>query len=349
MAASISLLSRYRGCIAGAVFGDCFGAKFEHSWDATPMKKVVKYAKEIKKEAKPSSGKSTQKGFVLYTDDSCMTFDLGGSLVDHEKFVAKDVAKRFTETYNASAPQRYYGGNVGSVFYELAKSNYTCDPWLPASKQFNGTGSYGNGAAMRVSPVPLFAHGKLDDLVELTSQQSKLTHTHAYGVDGAILQSLAIEKVLSEGEITDVEKFCSELWEQLKSVVADEFKAKIYEEKLQKVIGFLGAGTVSAGEIEKEIGTGVTAQEAVPAAIFCFLYTLDGDKVPELKEYNGLVRAIMFSAAVSRDSDTVASMAGAIAGAYYGFDLIPPEWMVACEGADRAVKLANDLYKLNQK
>ena len=33
-----------------------------------------------------------------------------------------------------------------------------CDVYKPASEQFDGSGSYGNGGAMRVAPVPLFTY-----------------------------------------------------------------------------------------------------------------------------------------------------------------------------------------------
>ena len=66
---------------------------------------------------------------------------------------------RFTETFFESPPYRYYGPHVRTVFEKLEKASRFSDLFGPASEQFDGQGSYGNGSAMRVFPVALFCHG----------------------------------------------------------------------------------------------------------------------------------------------------------------------------------------------
>jgi len=46
------------------------------------------------------------------------------------------------------------------------------------------------------------------------------------------------------------------------------------------------------------------------------------------------------------DTDTIASMAGAVAGACYGIDCIPADWINACEATQTATSLADDLHKI---
>jgi len=46
------------------------------------------------------------------------------------------------------------------------------------------------------------------------------------------------------------------------------------------------------------------------------------------------------------DTDTIASMAGAIAGACYGIDNIPAAWSDACEATHTAKQLAGKLYDI---
>lgn len=48
-----------------------------------------------------------------------------------------------------------YGPKVRNVFTALRRNKYR-DVWGPARDQFDGTGSYGNGASMRVAPVALY-------------------------------------------------------------------------------------------------------------------------------------------------------------------------------------------------
>nr|XP_039263961.1 ADP-ribose glycohydrolase ARH3-like [Styela clava] len=343
----MSLASKFQGAIVGAVFGDCLGAKFEYFWGPMPNKPVVKYYETLINEVR--SQKDGEKGFVFYTDDTCMTFDLGESLVKCKEFVPRDVARNFGETYFAAPSQRYYGANVGFIFRSTKVNDYR-NPFNPAKEQFNGSGSYGNGSAMRVSPVPLFHHKDKVKIAELASHQSKLTHTNPKGINGAILQALAIEKAMTTEGIRDSVSFARELMTDLENVTTTKEELDVYDEKMKIVIKLIEQKTEVKAEdvINGGIKTDVTAHEAVPAAIFCFLYTLNEKNIPELSKFNGLVRAVIYAAAISLDSDTVASMAGAIAGAYYGIEMIPPEWIEACEGSDRALKLADDLYKLNK-
>lgn len=340
------LLQRARGAILGAIFGDCLGAKFEYAWGVVPLKDVISYFESVQQKVQ---NKTIKKGEILYTDDSCMTFDLGMSLVKHKKFNPKDVAKNFSETFFASSPQRFYGGNVENVFRALKRMNYSGDVYDPATQQFNGSGSYGNGSAMRVSPVPLLHHNDIKRIMRLASQQSRITHTNPLGVNGAILQALAIEKAMNAEEIADPVKFCQELMQQLTEVSPMTDDLGVYEGKLDKVVKILSSqDLVDDNTVNSQVGSGVTAQAAVPAAIFSFLYCLDPNRIPALSQFNGLIRTAIYAVSFSLDSDTVGSMACAIAGAYYGVDCIPEEWRYACEGSDEALRLADELIQINQ-
>jgi hypothetical protein len=59
-----------------------------------------------------------------------------------------------------------------------------------------------------------------------------------------------------------------------------------------------------------------------------------------------LERTIVYAISMGGDTDTIASMAGAIAGAYYGIDAVSETWCAMCEGIGDAIRLADDLYDL---
>ena len=80
-----------------------------------------------------------------------------------------------------------YGAHVVDVFYKLQAQKFE-DPFGPAKEQFNGSGSYGNGGAMRVAPLALFCHSDYKELISLVQQSAEITHTHKLGYNGAILQ-----------------------------------------------------------------------------------------------------------------------------------------------------------------
>lgn len=107
----------------------------------------------------------------------------------------KNLAVNFVKEY-FEAPKRGYGAGVVDLFHLLRKSKFE-DVLLPANLQFNGQGSFGNGAAMRISPVALYCFDKSEDfLIDLVEKTSVVTHANAIGVNGAILQALAIHQNL---------------------------------------------------------------------------------------------------------------------------------------------------------
>jgi len=65
-----------------------------------------------------------------------------------------------------------------------------------------------------------------------------------------------------------------------------------------------------------------------------------------LLQYNEFQRTVIYAVSLGGDTDTIASMAGAIAGACYGIDYIPAEWSDACEATHTAKQLADKLYQI---
>ena len=54
----------------------------------------------------------------------------------------------------------------------------------------------------------------------------------------------------------------------------------------------------------------------------------------------------MYAISLGGDTDTIATMAGAIAGAYYGIEAIPQHWIDYSEGTSDAVQMAEALYSI---
>ncbi len=84
------------------------------------------------------------------------------------------------------------------------------------------------------------------------------------------------------------------------------------------------------------LGHGIKAIEAVPAAIFAFLCKSD----------TCFKDTLFYAMSLGGDTDTIASMAGAIAGAYWGDEQIPEEWYPVTEGVKEITKYADELYDL---
>ena len=54
---------------------------------------------------------------------------------------------------------------------------------------------------------------------------------------------------------------------------------------------------------------------------------------------------VPYAISLGGDTDTIASMAGAIGGAYFGYDKIPQDWIDCCEEVARACSLADSIYE----
>ena len=145
------MLNKFRGTLVGALVGDCLGSYYEGSPSILPWEEVTDYTStKIKDNKKP----------INYTDDSAMTRAICKSLTEQTKYDNRSMAEAFVEEFFRE-PGRGYGAAVGKVFERLRDENPD-DVTLPARSQFDGQGSYGNGAAMRISPVALFSQTSVE-------------------------------------------------------------------------------------------------------------------------------------------------------------------------------------------
>lgn len=122
-----------------------------------------------------------------------MTIGMAESLLETNGFDGHHLAHTFARHY-AAEPWRGYGASPPEVFGKLERGV----PWQEASATlFSGSGSFGNGAAMRVAPVALFAHPDTHTVASLARQTAIVTHTHPEGTDGAVSQAVAVDRLLA--------------------------------------------------------------------------------------------------------------------------------------------------------
>ena len=114
----------------------------------------------------------------------------------------------------------------------------------------------------------------------------------------------------------------------------------IYIRKFKEMKEILSKGDdLETKTIVETFGNGIRAEEAVPAAIFSFLH----------KGRVSFDMSINYAISLGGDTDTIASMAGAISGAYWGLDKIPDLWKSKCEGVEEAIEFANKIFELHEK
>lgn len=227
------------GTVIGAIAGDIVGSVYEY-------------------------GRTKSKSFLLfgpeseYTDDSVLTVATARAILTDGDY--RRAALEFGRRY----PNAGYGG----FFMD----------WLQ-SKDPRPYYSYGNGSAMRVSPVG-FAFDTVEEVLRQAKRSAEFTHDHPEGIKGAQATALAVFLARTE-------------WDKdlVRSEVASRF-------------GYDLARTVE--DIRPGYGHDESCQRTVPEAIISFL---------DSTSYEDAIRNAV---SLGGDSDTLACIAGGIAEAYYG-------------------------------
>ena len=159
------LRDKFRGAILGGFLGDAFGSGFE-GMDPDRARFHISNL----------SRKSTRS----YTDDTDMTLALTESLIQRGRIDPEDIAKHFSLFCDLT--RGYAAGTINTVLALRAGLK-----WHQVGRIVFENGSFGNGAAMRVSPVGLFYHHDLDALQEAAVKQANITHVHPLGQWGAVM------------------------------------------------------------------------------------------------------------------------------------------------------------------
>lgn len=157
-----------------------------------------------------------------YTDDTAMTKSVIKCLCDKPAVDFNCMARLFVQEYYKE-PRRGYGANVVEVFHKLRATKFE-DIYKPAKEQFGGSGSYGNGAAMRISPIGLYFYNNMDGLIKAAAKCAEITHANVLGVHGAILQCIAVREcaITPPNEKIQKHMFVDTLVEELRKFEEDD-------------------------------------------------------------------------------------------------------------------------------
>lgn len=331
---------RALGALLGTMVGDALGMPVEN-WSARRIARtfgtldhfrpaslfVQGYALSygaLKDPAHVARGLPLRRG--TYTDDTQMLLGVAESLAASSGFDGADMARRFVANFD---PRRGYGPGTMRAIGALRRGV----PWNEVGeKLFGGTGSFGNGAAMRVAPVAVLYASDPRMLRSAAEQSARITHAHPLGVEGAVVQAHAIALALrSDPAGFDARTFLAELRSSAGPL------SEVFERKLDAIARLLDRSP-EVEEVVGALGNNTTAQGSVPAALYAVLSHPASFKA-----------AVVYSVSLGGDTDTIGAMAGAIAGALHGAAGIPAEWLEGLEngarGRDYAAGLARDLWR----
>ena len=302
-----TLRDRFRGALLGTAVGDALGAPFEGQ-------------RLVRKDALAAWAHGSEP--LRWTDDTHMTIGIAESLIACGGFDGGHMANRFVTNYDAE-PWRGYGAGPPIVFDGIrAGANWD----EPAAALFGGQGSFGNGAAMRVAPAGLFAWCDMNEVARIARDTARITHSHELAMDAAAVQACAVAWLVAAAP---TRHWLTALW------LIDELRATARSDTLRRKLRDVErlAAQAPPREAARVLGNGIAATEAVPAALFAFARHIDS-----------FADTVIAAIRLGGDTDTIAAMAGALAGAFHGREAIPERWRTRLEARDRIDALADELF-----
>ena len=230
----------------GAIIGDIAGSRFEWNNIKTKEFDLLTYRCEP-------------------TDDSIMTLAVAKALLeskDHRRVLRENTIK-WMQALGRKYPHAGYGGHFRQ--------------WLlsESPKPYN---SYGNGAAMRVSPCA-YAASSLEEAKQLSCIVTEVTHNHPEGLKGAEAVTVAIYMALHGSNLLEIQDYINDNYYHI---------------------------TFKLDDIRPSYTFDVSCQGSVPQALEAFFESTD---------YEDTIRNAI---SIGGDSDTIAAIAGSVAEAYYG-------------------------------
>lgn len=203
------------------------------------------------------------KEFELFTDDCTPTDDTVLTVAVADAIMADNDFEYYLRHWGVKYPYAGYGG--------------TFIHWL--ANEIPAYNSYGNGSAMRVSPIG-WAYRDLETTRKMARKSAEVTHNHPEGIKGA-------------------ESVASAIW-----MARNRYNKNEIKQYIEKEFGYDLSRKLN--DIRKTYRFDVTCQGSVPEAIICFL---------EGEDFEDTIRNAV---SLGGDSDTQAAIAGSIAEAFFG-------------------------------
>jgi len=322
----------------GMAFGDALGAPTEFLSESEILKRW------------PPDGPSEPLGNPMWvTDDTQMALAVGEAMIEaHSKgpFTATSLEpslrrhfiKWLTSPDNNRAP--------GMTCLSACENLEAGLPWIQATN----VRSKGCGANMRVSPVGLWPGLSNEMRSGIAQFQSALTHGHPTALAASDLTAFLVADLVNGGDTKNLverltryaesqrliyhEEWLGLLWEQPAVDSPEEFISRGWDECLAVLRRLEEAVVLPDRSSDPCLATGQgwIAEEAFATGCLCFLM------FPSQP-----LKAIQRAAATSGDSDSIACLAGAFAGAHKGMSGWPEDWALKIEYKERLMNLARVL------
>lgn len=308
-------LPQLKACVFGLAVADALGVPVEFKprsyLKTNPVKDMFGYG-------------THHQPAGTWSDDSSLTFCLMESLVNG--YDLKDLGNRFVKwrEHNYWTPHGEVfdiGITTSSAIQSLLKG---VSPTLAGSKDDY---SNGNGSLMRIAPLAFFIRNEtIEKRWQMVKEVSSITHAHIRAVLGCFIY---VEYMLQ--------------------LLSGKDKLKAYLSMRYEVNQFLDSQTVASESeilryhnlltdnildlVENEIRGSGYVVSCLEASIWCLLKNDDYQS------------AVLQAVNLGEDTDTTATVTGALAGLYYGLEQIPNNWLNQLARKNDIEALIEKFYK----
>lgn len=305
-------IDRYLGCLLGLATGDALGTTLEFRLPGS-FKPITDIVGNGPFQLKPGQ----------WTDDTSMALCLADSLVERNGYDPADQMERYVRWWRDG-----YLSSTGVCFDIGGTTSQALGRYLENNEPYAGSSdphSAGNGALMRIAPVPLFFAQHPADAIQLAGDSSRTTH-------GAIVSIDACRYFggLIVGAVRGASK--DELLAASYSPVSGYYE----QHPLVDEVAEIAAGSFKTRQPPEIKGSGYVVK-SLEAALWAFNH---GDDFRS---------AVLMAANLGDDADTTAAVCGQLTGAYYGLDGIPTTWLETLALREKIESFATRLYELSRR
>jgi len=298
--AAMTMPAAARDSLEGLALGDAFGERWFPLF-RSPQKAYD----EIRARRTPAEAP------WHWTDDTAMALALCAVLTAHDAVHQEQLAEAFAVTFLAD-PGRGYGHGMHQLLPGLAEQP---SAWRSAARQlFDGAGSLGNGAAMRVAPLGAWFCEDLDEVAEQAVFSAEVTHAHPEGIAGAVAVAVAAALAARSRGRT------APSGPRLLAEVAERTPAGPVRDGLLRAADL--PGSTEPWRAADLLGNGrrISASDTVPFALWSAAHHLDS-----------LTDALWTTAEGLGDVDTTCAITGGTVAARTGLTATPDTWLARRE------------------
>lgn len=288
------MLNKIKSVMVGHAIGDALGVPVEFQSREYLKKNPV----------------TTMKGFGTYkvpagtwSDDTsmalCALASLAKGIVDYDDIMANFGEWYYHDKFTATGIMFDVGNTCADAITTYFNLHYPPQKCGRSDKMSNG-----NGSLMRIHPFVLYAYYNgvedEDEFIRVITDASSLTHAHSCSIDGCVIYSYILKELLNNPSRESIYKGLKQAKQKMISSVA------YYDRLLNSDISIYN---------ESDIKSSGYIVDTLEAAIWCLLTT------------GSYSDCVLKAVNLGSDTDTVAAVAGGLAGALYGIGSIPQDWL----------------------